>query len=46
VNIRVHSWLAFLSKRFLNIEVENAVDIRKAIFASYLLQALIENRRR
>ena len=26
VNIRVHSWLNFLSNRFLNIEVENAVS--------------------
>jgi len=26
VNIRVHSWLNFLSGRFLNIEVEYAVD--------------------
>jgi hypothetical protein len=25
VNIRVHSWLNFLSKRLLNIEVENAI---------------------
>jgi hypothetical protein len=26
VNIRVHSWLNFLSNRFLNIEGENAVN--------------------
>jgi hypothetical protein len=26
VNIRVHSWLNFLSKRLLNIEVENAIS--------------------
>jgi len=35
VNIRVHSWLNFLSNRFLNIEGENAVIALFAALSNY-----------
>jgi hypothetical protein len=45
VNIRVHSWLNFLSNLFLNIEGENAVSANfdRKIVVGRLTSEVVEN---